>query len=306
MKKNYTVYKHTSPSGKVYIGITGVKPEVRWKSGSGYRNNKHFKSAIQKYGWDNFKHEILFEKLTKEEAEQKEIELIAYYKSAKQEFGYNLSTGGRCHSAGIKQSDESNKKRSRTLKGHKVSNETKRKLKEKGVLFGYGKSAYSSDESKKQERYKKTSEANKGKIVSQETRKKLSIAVRKTFTKERREEISKTMQQKWLDDDYRNNQIQKTKEYYKKNPDARKKMTEKLKGQHRSPATEFKKGERMGSLNNRARKIKQYDLDHNFIKSWLCMADVARELRFDSRNISACCRNKRNTAYGYIWEYDNN
>lgn len=30
----YTVYKHTTPSGKVYIGITGQKPERRWQNGN--------------------------------------------------------------------------------------------------------------------------------------------------------------------------------------------------------------------------------------------------------------------------------
>lgn len=35
--KSYTVYKHTSPSGKVYIGITCRKPEYRWNHGKGYK-----------------------------------------------------------------------------------------------------------------------------------------------------------------------------------------------------------------------------------------------------------------------------
>lgn len=30
-KGSYTVYKHTSPSGKCYIGITLTKPEYRWR-----------------------------------------------------------------------------------------------------------------------------------------------------------------------------------------------------------------------------------------------------------------------------------
>lgn len=34
---SYTVYKHTSPSGKVYIGITKKKPEYRWNHGRGYK-----------------------------------------------------------------------------------------------------------------------------------------------------------------------------------------------------------------------------------------------------------------------------
>lgn len=36
-KKNYCVYKHTTPSKKVYIGMTGQDPEKRWRNGSGYK-----------------------------------------------------------------------------------------------------------------------------------------------------------------------------------------------------------------------------------------------------------------------------
>lgn len=100
-ENNYVVYKHTSPSNKVYIGITSRNPEKRWgKNGNKYLRHKHFYNAIQKYGWDNFKHEILFENLTKEEACQKEIELIAFYKSNDRSFGYNQSTGGESGHAG--------------------------------------------------------------------------------------------------------------------------------------------------------------------------------------------------------------
>lgn len=58
--KNYCVYKHTSPSNKVYIGITSQEPERRWKNGNGYKKNLYFTKAIKKYGWDNFAHEILW------------------------------------------------------------------------------------------------------------------------------------------------------------------------------------------------------------------------------------------------------
>ena len=94
MERNYTVYKHTSPSGKVYIGITGRKPEKRWDNGNGYKHNKHFNNAIKKYGWGNIQHEVLVEGLTKEQAEQMEIELIAKYRSTDCRFGYNISNGG--------------------------------------------------------------------------------------------------------------------------------------------------------------------------------------------------------------------
>ena len=93
--KCFTVYMHTSPNGKRYIGITCQRPVRRWGgNGYGYIDNTYFWRAIQKYGWDNFQHEILFEGLTKEEAEQKEIELIAFYDSTNPSKGYNITTGG--------------------------------------------------------------------------------------------------------------------------------------------------------------------------------------------------------------------
>ena len=92
MEKNYIVYKHTTPSNKIYIGIT-CSLNNRWRNGAGYHHQRFYR-AIQKYGWDNIKHEILYSDLTKEDAEQKEIELIAYYKSNNPEFGYNVSAGG--------------------------------------------------------------------------------------------------------------------------------------------------------------------------------------------------------------------
>lgn len=92
----YVVYKHTSPNGKCYIGMTRQNPpEKRWgHNGSNYYENEHFSRAISKYSWENIKHEILYVGLTKEEAEQKEIELIAFYDSMNPDKGYNMTPGG--------------------------------------------------------------------------------------------------------------------------------------------------------------------------------------------------------------------
>lgn len=110
LKRDYVVYKHTAPNGKCYIGITGQNPpEKRWANGRGYVLNKCFDNEIMLYGWDNFKHEILFGDLTKTEAQQKEIELIAYYKSNQEIYGYNVSSGGACIGT---HSEESKKKMS--------------------------------------------------------------------------------------------------------------------------------------------------------------------------------------------------
>lgn len=40
--KTYIIYKHTSPSGKVYIGQTNQIPELRFRTGEGYRSSKKF------------------------------------------------------------------------------------------------------------------------------------------------------------------------------------------------------------------------------------------------------------------------
>ena len=120
MNNGYIVYKHTSPNNKVYIGITSQSPERRWrKNGFGYKNHIYFWNAIKKYGWGNFKHEILFSGLTKKEAEQKEIELISYYQSNKAEYGYNLSTGGESGSKGYKYTEDQKARQSNSHAGVK-------------------------------------------------------------------------------------------------------------------------------------------------------------------------------------------
>lgn len=91
----YTIYKHTSPSGKVYIGITKqTPPSKRWLGGKGYRTQEKFYRAIQKYGWKNFTHEILYQCENSDEAEMKEREFIKQYKSTDNRFGYNVENGG--------------------------------------------------------------------------------------------------------------------------------------------------------------------------------------------------------------------
>lgn len=85
-------------NNKQYIGITKQNPpSKRWGSnGVNYKDSPHFWSAIQKYGWDNFKHEILYTGLTKNEACSLEIELIKTYKTQDNNYGYNIFSGGNC------------------------------------------------------------------------------------------------------------------------------------------------------------------------------------------------------------------
>lgn len=122
---SYTVYKHVCPNNKIYVGITGLNVKKRWSNGYGYRNNQFFFRAVEKYGWDNIKHKILFSNLSKEQAEQKEIELISLYKSDQKEHGYNVSSGGGATTLGAKMSDETKEKIRKACKGRTPWNKGK-------------------------------------------------------------------------------------------------------------------------------------------------------------------------------------
>lgn len=111
---NYTIYMHEHrENGKKYIGITCQNPQKRWGNGKNYKKTSYFRNAIDKYGWDMFRHEILYTNLSKEEACKLEQELIKKYKTNDRKYGYNNSIGGEIGSLGNK---------------HKLSEETKRKM----------------------------------------------------------------------------------------------------------------------------------------------------------------------------------
>jgi hypothetical protein len=105
----YSVYVHTSPAKKVYVGYTSRKPKARWANGKGYTSNLEFAKDIEKYGWSNFIHEILAEVETKEEAEALEKFYIKKFKACDPLYGYNKSVGGPPCNKGL--TEEEKKKR---------------------------------------------------------------------------------------------------------------------------------------------------------------------------------------------------
>lgn len=91
---SYTVYMHILPNNKRYIGITKQTLEGRFKNSLGYGTQQLFWRAIQKYGWDNIKHEVIAEGLTHDEACELEVFYIAKYKTNNPKYGYNRTSGG--------------------------------------------------------------------------------------------------------------------------------------------------------------------------------------------------------------------
>lgn len=125
MEKNYIVYCHiNSINNKKYVGITKQKPEQRWRHGKGYKGQTKFWNAIQKYGWNNFEHIILFENLTCDEALKKETELILYFNSIENGYNVELSTSITNH-------DEATRiKLHNAMLGKKHTEETKKHIAE--------------------------------------------------------------------------------------------------------------------------------------------------------------------------------
>ena len=128
---NYKVYIHIFPNNKVYIGMTCQEPKERWKRGKAYKENRHLYNAINKYGWDNIEHKILFDNLEKEEAELKEIDLISKYKANDSQYGYNIEYGG-CHNG--KTSEQTKRKISMANKGKRNSPQTEFKKGHKTIF----------------------------------------------------------------------------------------------------------------------------------------------------------------------------
>lgn len=145
-QKKWKVYVHTNIlNGKRYVGVTSKEnANRRWNNGNGYKENPHFYSAIQKYGWDVFEHTILFDGMSEKHAKEKERELIESWNTQDPSYGYNMTSGGdgtpdyhpseeTRHKLSIARrkenlSEETLARRSAGLRGRKFTDEHKRKI----------------------------------------------------------------------------------------------------------------------------------------------------------------------------------
>ena len=295
----YCVYMHTNKiNGKKYVGQTKMKPEDRWNNGEGYKGYTYFYSAIKKYGWENFEHEIIASNLTKDEANNFEKLLIDKLDLLNHNKGYNLREGGM----NAITTEETRRKMSIAGKGRKFSEEHKRRISESNV----GKKH--TEETKK-----KLSEMRKGKFTGEDNN-----FYGKHHTESTKEKISEICKERLKD---KTNHPMYGK-YGEDNPNYGKKRSEESKERMREARKSIEitdeqrqyLSERVSGENNpmygvtgtkhpRARKIAQYDLDNNFIRYWDYIRQAARELNIGESNITACCRGKIKYCYGFIWRY---
>lgn len=138
---DYVVYVHTNKiNGKRYVGITNNITKRWYGKGKKYSNCPHFWAAIQKYGWDNFTHEIIERGLSREEANDAEVYYIAKFRTREKEYGYNIQEGGKVvpTMAGKHHSEATKKKMRESALGRIISDEQRRKHSEfmRGYMVG--------------------------------------------------------------------------------------------------------------------------------------------------------------------------
>lgn len=89
----YSIYVHTTPDGRKYVGSTSQEPNKRFQGGSNYKTCTRFNDAINFFGWNNIKHEILETVEDKETALKREEYYTLLWRTNEPEFGYNIYVG---------------------------------------------------------------------------------------------------------------------------------------------------------------------------------------------------------------------
>lgn len=98
MKRYGFIYKTTNLiNGKIYIGqkMYTRNNEIKDPAPSYIGSGRKLKSAISKYGKENFKREILCWCLNQQALDDCEKFFIKYYNSMDEDIGYNLCEGGQ-------------------------------------------------------------------------------------------------------------------------------------------------------------------------------------------------------------------
>lgn len=282
-KDRWCVYKHTAPNGKIYIGITN-NTKNRWRSGGiGYKSQSLFWRAIQKYGWDNFDHEIIAWDMELWVAQRMEMDLIKFLYANEREYGYNLTDGGETIPT-IFHTPESVKK----------ALETKRKKLEAGIHPAHYGKKFSL------ERRKKLSEAHKG----------LNSGVNHPmYGKHHTEEAKEKLRKANLGKKYSQETQQKKREKMlgrfdgEKHPMYGTKHSE----EHRSRISEsLKKAYAEGRktpVNVQSKKVYQYSFGGKYLGEYQSCVAASKAIGRSPAGIVECANGKSATCGGYIWKY---
>lgn len=223
--KKYKVYKRIAPDGRVYVGCTSQSLELRaGKGGCNYQTNVRLWKAIQKFGCDAFRTELILDTDNLEEAAAAELAAIEQHQATNLEFGFNsrsqsyitdLDFPERLSSAiKVGMTDDVRQRMSASMKEYYQSEENREFHRSRVHRVIY-----------KPEVRLKLTEANRRNLAKPEVREKLRQAVKKYWTHERRQAHSALITERLEDEDTRRRISEGTKKGLA-SPETRQKMSE--------------------------------------------------------------------------------
>lgn len=289
----YIIYMHTSPSEKRYIGLTKQDLNSRWgKDGRRYERCTLFWRAIQKYGWENIKHEVLDYANSLAEANQKEKFYIEKYQTHDERYGYNCTSGGD-GVEGWKATDEQKQKNSAAKKEMWKDPQMRTHLSAERKARGQTKA--------ERERLSKIARtAWQDEVTSGQLRSHL-VALSQDVT--RRAEHSEKMKKKWETDDEFKQKMQRHLDEIHTDERIKKKHSDDMRKLWSENREMFLKNREYlsGAKNPMARAVKCVELNQIFETA----RAAEKETGVSYKNISNVLRGKSKTAGGFHWEYVN-
>ena len=297
----YKIYVHINKiNGKLYIGQTGRKrmKDRYGKDGYQYHQCTHFWRAIQKYGWDNFEHIVLIENISKEMANIIESELIKKYDTTNAKYGYNITLGGDgCRLVRIKQYTKFGEYIRTYESIMEASNDTdipeltiRSSCANKGAFLNRGKYRWTYEDDELVE------------ISTLHTRNK----------KINQFDLNGTFIKTW-------NSAKEIENMYGHNHS---KIASCCRGRQRTAygyiwrynfgdssdlclSDDYHESKIGKHDNHKKRRVTQFDLNYNKIRTWDSITKACKEL-FNSSDISSickCCSGEIQSAHGYKWKY---
>lgn len=168
------IYKTTNLiNNKIYIG---QKKASKFLGNKYLGSGKRLAEAVDKYGKDNFKVEMIEEALNEKDIDKKEMYWISYYKSTDMAIGYNICEGGRVNRAC--KGDNNPSRRADVRK--KISETHKRLFREGKAKIPSRLGMHNTEESKRKQSENAKINPNygmRGKKTSEQTKNKIRLAV---------------------------------------------------------------------------------------------------------------------------------
>jgi group I intron endonuclease len=293
------IYKITNiKNNKCYIGETIQNPKKRWKDHrSAIKRDdgcKALKNAINKYGLNNFKFEVIIICFDEDRLIY-EKEYIKKYNSMVPN-GYNILAGGQEGVLGFKHSEETKKKISEKSKEN--SNKPNVKEQSRRNAIELNRRIKSGEVVKKSENWYKALEegriGNKGGTHNDETKKKISDSLKIYYESN----VNNVNKDKW-------HQMLKNKKGIDLSDTHKDNISAGLSNYYNSKYNSFYDNINEGKIikDSRTKLVGEYSLDNKLIKLYPSIAEASRSINITPHHMGKIIRRDNNKYKESIWKY---